>query len=369
MPLATRPASRSRRSRGRCTTTPVERGLRRPRSTAITSTGSSSGRGTPHSIAAERCDAIAPAPGREHGGGDRLLTRHRRSVRVRATPGKTARATVGRSRGTTTRSREPVAAGYVVIRHQPVMVAGEPSRRGELHTAPGCVAEVARKRRRHPGSGRDPSRYREPRRPDRRLRRSPAQMAGTGRVAGVVVGDQEVGLVGGAGERRLRRRRRRRSRPSPAAVTARTSRSGPSTGPTAVEVVGADEELVVGDPEPRIVGVRRRQRIELGGVLAHRHVAGLRPPTCDCASARRQELDVVPRRGRLGVALVAPRCTATPRRRARSACRSARASARRRCRRDVMPGISPPSSDDDAPCRAPADVAIAIAAGCSGRPA
>ena len=50
------------------------------------------------------------------------------------------------------------------------------------------------------------------------------------------------------------------------------------------EVVVADEELVERHPEARIVAHDLAVRVELGGVLAHRHVAGL-AAHCDCTWA------------------------------------------------------------------------------------
>ena len=130
------------------------------------------------------------------------------------------------------------------------------------------------------------------------------------------------------------------------AVTERTSRSGPSTGSERRRVVGRPAtQLVVGDLEPRD---RWRtvdaQRVELEGVLADRHVARSPPPTSTATAAVDQELDVVPRRGRLRRRPSRRRCTATPPPTRASGLPPGPGIGPMPTSALVMPGISPPSS-------------------------
>ncbi len=152
-----------------------------------------------------------------------------------------------------------------------------------------------------------------------------------GSVAGVVVDDQRLAW---------RRRRRAASCDSaPPKIVA------PASGGDAAdlaqraehrtdgaEVIGGEVELVVGDQKRGSAAYVAASGSSVDARRRGPARSRSRRPTSTATRAR-EERDVVPRRGGLGVALVARRCTAPRRRRARSACRPGRASARRRCRR------------------------------------
>ena len=168
-------------------------------------------------------------------------------------------------------------------------------------------------------------------------------------MTGVVVGDQLVRLRRAGGERLLRRR----------AVERRGHGSGRHLPHLAQRAehraerrrhVGGRLQLVVGDLEPRVGDVERLHRIEVEGVGAHRHVARSAAHVALRLGVG-EELDEVPRGGRLGVALAVD----DPQRRAadeRPGRPSGPGIGPTPMSSAVMLGMSPPSSDAAARRRA-----------------
>ena len=159
---------RSRRSRGRCTTTPSS-AASRSRTGRMTSTGSSSGRGTPHRRAARAVRRHRPPPGGEDGGGDPLLP-GLGAPGSRATPGWSGRAARRRSPGTRPsatpcgrRSARRVTSPWWAGAHwqrrscpcRPVGRHG-PERETHRRSGPGCVPIPGRS---PPEGGRIPPRW------------------------------------------------------------------------------------------------------------------------------------------------------------------------------------------------------------------
>ena len=192
---------RSLRSRGRCTTTPSSDASPAALDEHHVDRRRSSGRGMPHRWAAERCDAIAPGPARQHGGGDRAARASSALPTSRATPDAAARAAPRVSARYHVAARHAAPLGGLP-RHQPVVLAAycvervegprppwgsRGGRKGKARTIWARIL-VAGIRRRDPAL----------------IRIAPRSAGGPrwGSVAGVVVGDQGVGLGGGVGEGR-----------------------------------------------------------------------------------------------------------------------------------------------------------------------